>query len=253
MHIPIDDNAYERFTENVESGMSEEDAALVEEWARKLIHVKTYTDEDGNEIKATQQKREMLFNDPNLTPEEKEMIDREVIMSDGENAKPADYSSEAMLEASQLKGSHADNVKLFEEAGGTAEKYLEYYNLYSGLEPTKDINGETIPGSRQEALRNNIMNDDDMTPEQKRQLDEALTGGKTRDYTSWFTFKLGKTSGSAYKRGKAYVAAGISETNALLIEQWMDGRKYTKADLRKYLSKLKLTDSEIEAVLEARY
>ena len=253
MHIPIDDNAYERFTENVESGMSEEDAALVEEWARKLIHVKTYTDEDGNEIKATQQKREMLFNDPNLTPEEKEMIDREVIMSDGENAKPADYSSEAMLEASQLKGSHADNVKLFEEAGGTAEKYLEYYNLYSGLEPTKDINGETIPGSRQEALRNNIMNDDDMTPEQKRQLDEALTGGKTRDYTSWFTFKLGITSGSAYKRGKAYVAAGISETNALLIEQWMDGRKYTKADLRKYLSKLKLTDSEIEAVLEARY
>ena len=195
----------------------------------------------------------MLFNDPNLTPEEKEMIDREVIMSDGENAKPADYSSEAMLEASQLKGSHADNVKLFEEAGGTAEKYLEYYNLYSGLEPTKDINGETIPGSRQEALRNNIMNDDDMTPEQKRQLDEALTGGKTRDYTSWFTFKLGKTSGSAYKRGKAYVAAGISETNALLIEQWMDGRKYTKPDLRKYLSKLKLTDSEIEAVLEARY
>ena len=253
MHIPIDDNAYERFTENVESGMSEEDAALVEEWARKLIHVKTYTDEDGNEIKATQQKREMLFNDPNLTTEEKEMIDREVIMSDGENAKPADYSSEAMLEASQLKGSHADNAKLFEEAGGTAEKYLEYYNLYSGLEPTKDINGETIPGSRQEALRNNIMNDDDMTPEQKRQLDEALTGGKTRDYTSWFTFKLGKTSGSAYKRGKAYVAAGISETNALLIEQWMDGRKYTKADLRKYLSKLKLTDSEIEAVLEARY
>jgi len=188
-------------------------------------------DENGKTEKTKdQQFREILFRDSTLTAEQKELIDRDV-----------------------TGASYADNVKLFEEAGGTAEKYLEYYNLYSGLEPTKDINGETIPGSRQEALRNNIMNDDDMTPEQKRQLDEALTGGKTRDYTSWFTFKLGKTSGSAYKRGKAYVAAGISETNALLIEQWMDGRKYTKADLRKYLSKLKLTDSEIEAVLEARY
>lgn len=207
-------------------------------------------DENGKTEKTKdQQFREILFRDSTLTAEQKELIDRDVTGA----SYTADYSSEAMLEASQLKGSHADNVKLFEEAGGTAEKYLEYYNLYSGLEPTKDINGETIPGSRQEALRNNIMNDDDMTPEQKRQLDEALTGGKTRDYTSWFTFKLGKTSGSAYKRGKAYVAAGISETNALLIEQWMDGRKYTKADLRKYLSKLKLTDSEIEAVLEARY
>lgn len=207
-------------------------------------------DENGKTEKTKdQQFREILFRDSTLTAEQKELIDRDVTGA----SYTADYSSEAMLEASQLKGSHADNVKLFEEAGGTAEKYLEYYNLYSGLEPTKDINGETIPGSRQVALRNNIMNDDDMTPEQKRQLDEALTGGKTRDYTSWFTFKLGKTSGSAYKRGKAYVAAGISETNALLIEQWMDGRKYTKADLRKYLSKLKLTDSEIEAVLEARY
>lgn len=207
-------------------------------------------DENGKTEKTKdQQFREILFRDSTLTAEQKELIDRDVTGA----SYTADYSSEAMLEASQLKGSHADNVKLFEEAGGTAEKYLEYYNLYSGLEPTKDINGETIPGSRQEALRNNIMNDDDMTPEQKRQLDEALTGGKTRDYTSWFTFKLGKTSSSAYKRGKAYVAAGISETNALLIEQWMDGRKYTKADLRKYLSKLKLTDSEIEAVLEARY
>ncbi len=207
-------------------------------------------DENGKTEKTKdQQFREILFRDSTLTAEQKELIDRDVTGA----SYTADYSSEAMLEASQLKGSHADNAKLFEEAGGTAEKYLEYYNLYSGLEPTKDINGETIPGSRQEALRNNIMNDDDMTPEQKRQLDEALTGGKTRDYTSWFTFKLGKTSGSAYKRGKAYVAAGISETNALLIEQWMDGRKYTKADLRKYLSKLKLTDSEIEAVLEARY
>ena len=207
-------------------------------------------DENGKTEKTKdQQFREILFRDSTLTEEQKELIDRDVTGA----SYTADYSSEAMLEASQLEGSHADNVKLFEEAGGTAEKYLEYYNLYSGLEPTKDINGETIPGSRQEALRNNIMNDDDMTPEQKRQLDEALTGGKTRDYTSWFTFKLGKTSGSAYKRGKAYVAAGISETNALLIEQWMDGRKYTKADLRKYLSKLKLTDSEIEAVLEARY
>ena len=254
MHIPKDDNAYERFTENIESGMSAEDAALVETWARKFIHIETYTDEDGNEIKAAQQKREMLFNDPNLTPEQKEMIDRQVIMGDGKNAKPADYSSsEAMMEASQLKGSHADKVKFFEAAGGTAEKYLAYYNLYSELEPTKDINGEEIAGSREETLRSNIMNDDDLTPAQKRQLDEALTGGKTRNYISWFAFELTKISKTAYKRGKAYVAAGISEAKAIQIEQWMEGREYKKADLKKYLSKLNLTDSEIEAVLEARY
>lgn len=254
IHLPKDDNAYESFTENVKNGMSEEDAALVEEWRRKLIDIETYTDEDGNEIEASQQKREMLFNDPNLTPEQKEMIDRQVIMGDGKNAKPADYSSsEAMMEASQLKGAHADKVKFFEAAGGTAEKYLSYYNLYSGLEPTKDINGEEIAGSREEALRNEIMNDDDMTPAQKRQLDEALTGGKTRNYISWFAFELTKISKTAYKRGKAYVAAGISEAKAIRIEQWMSGRDYKKEDLRKYLVGLNLPESQIEAVLKARY
>lgn len=254
IHLPKDDNAYERFTENVKNGMSEEDAALVEEWAQRLIDIETYTDEDGNEIEASQQKREMLFKDPNLTPEQKEMIDRQVIMGDGKKAKPADYSSsEAMMEASQLKGAHADKVKFFEAAGGTAEKYLSYYNLYSGLEPTKDINGEEIAGSREEALRNEIMNDDDMTPAQKRQLDEALTGGKTRNYISRFAFDLTKISKTAYKRGKAYVAAGISEAKAIQIEQWMSGRDYKKEDLRKYLVGLNLPESQIEAVLKARY
>lgn len=247
--IPNDD-PYERFTENINKGLTEADAVLVEKWARKFSGLKSYTDSEGNEIGVKEQKRDMLLSDSTLTAEEKQLIDRSLISS---NNTPADYSSDASFYVSQLSDSAQSGYKLFKASGGSQEKYMEYHKMYDELEPTKDINGEIIPGSRQEALRNNIMNDDDMTPEQKRQLDEALTGGKTRDYTSWFTFKLGKTSGSAYKRGKAYVAAGISETNALLIEQWMDGRKYTKADLRKYLSKLKLTDSEIEAVLEARY
>lgn len=247
--IPNDD-PYERFTENINKGLTEAEAVLVEKWARKFSGLKSYTDSEGNEIGVKEQKRDMLLSDSTLTAEEKQLIDRSLISS---NNTPADYSSDASFYVSQLSDSAQSGYKLFKASGGSQEKYMEYHKMYDELEPTKDINGEIIPGSRQEALRNNIMNDDDMTPEQKRQLDEALTGGKTRDYTSWFTFKLGKTSGSAYKRGKAYVAAGISETNALLIEQWMDGRKYTKADLRKYLSKLKLTDSEIEAVLEARY
>lgn len=247
--IPNDD-PYERFTENINKGLTEAEAVLVEKWARKFSGLKSYTDSEGNEIGVKEQKRDMLLSDSTLTAEEKQLIDRSLISS---NNTPADYSSDASFYVSQLSDSAQSGYKLFKASGGSQEKYMEYHKMYDELEPTKDINGETIPGSRQEALRNNIMNDDDMTPEQKRQLDEALTGGKTRDYTSWFTFKLGKTSGSAYKRGKAYVAAGISETNALLIEQWMDGRDYTKADLRKYLSKLKLTDSEIEAVLEARY
>lgn len=247
--IPNDD-PYERFTENINKGLTEAEAVLVEKWARKFSGLKSYTDSEGNEIGVKEQKRDMLLSDSTLTAEEKQLIDRSLISS---NNTPADYSSDASFYVSQLSDSAQSGYKLFKASGGSQEKYMEYHKMYDELEPTKDINGEIIPGSRQEALRNNIMNDDDMTPAQKRQLDEALTGGKTRDYTSWFTFKLGKTSGSAYKRGKAYVAAGISETNALLIEQWMDGRDYTKADLRKYLSKLKLTDSEIEAVLEARY
>ena len=223
---------------------------LVEKWARKFSGLKSYTDSEGNEIGVKEQKRDMLLSDSTLTAEEKQLIDRSLISS---NNTPADYSSDASFYVSQLSDSAQSGYKLFKASGGSQEKYMEYHKMYDELEPTKSINGETIPGSRQEALRNKIMNDDDMTPAQKRQLDEALTGGKTRDYTSWFTFKLGKTSGSAYKRGKAYVAAGISETNALRIEQWMDGRDYKKADLIKYLRKLNLTDSEIEAVLDIRY
>jgi hypothetical protein len=247
--IPNDD-PYERFTENINKGLTEADAVLVEKWARKFSGLKSYTDSEGNEIGVKEQKRDMLLSDSTLTAEEKQLIDRSLISS---NNTPADYSSDASFYVSQLSDSAQSGYKLFKASGGSQEKYMEYHKMYDELEPTKSINGETIPGSRQEALRNKIMNDDDMTPAQKRQLDEALTGGKTRDYTSWFTFKLGKTSGSAYKRGKAYVAAGISETNALRIEQWMDGRDYKKADLIKYLRKLNLTDSEIEAVLDIRY
>lgn len=247
--IPNDD-PYERFTENINKGLTEADAVLVEKWARKFSGLKSYTDSEGNEIGVKEQKRDMLLSDSTLTAEEKQLIDRSLISS---NNTPADYSSDASFYVSQLSDSAQSGYKLFKASGGSQEKYMEYHKMYDELEPTKSINGETIPGSRQEALRNKIMSDDDMTPAQKQQLDEALTGGKTRDYTSWFTFKLGKTSGSAYKRGKAYVAAGISETNALRIEQWMDGRDYKKADLIKYLRKLNLTDSEIEAVLDIRY
>lgn len=124
IYIP-NDNPYERFTENINSGLSEEQAVLIEDWAREFTGIKSYTDDKGNKVGVQEQKRRMLF-DANLTPEEKQMIDRSIISS---NNAPADYSSEYAFEASLMSGKGYERFTDYVKAGipeQTALKIAEW-------------------------------------------------------------------------------------------------------------------------------
>ena len=103
-------SAYERFEENIAGGMSEEEAFRLEDWANRFADIQSYTDERGNYVGPQEQKRRMLFADETLTADEKEQIDRALIMGDGENARPADYSAKAMFDLFMQSESGYDNV-----------------------------------------------------------------------------------------------------------------------------------------------
>lgn len=103
-------SAYERFEENIAGGMSEEEAFRLEDWANRFAGIQSYTDERGNYVGPQEQKRRMLFADETLTADEKEQIDRALIMGDGENARPADYSAKAMFDLFMQSEIGYDNV-----------------------------------------------------------------------------------------------------------------------------------------------
>lgn len=103
-------SAYERFEENIAGGMSEEEAFQLEDWANRFAGIQSYTDERGNYVGPQEQKRRMLFADETLTADEKEQIDRALIMGDGENARPADYSAKAMFDLFMQSESGYNNV-----------------------------------------------------------------------------------------------------------------------------------------------
>jgi|GEM_PF-2357163 len=216
--------------------------------------LETIKDAEGKTVKSKpEQFREILYNDKSITDEQKQMIDRDLLCTNDQ--QPADYTSEVSFRSSQLTSDSAkEKYEAFRNAGGSDEQYNEYKSMYEKLERTKDANGEEIEGSREKRLRLSIMEDEDMTPEQKHMLDEMLTGAKSVDYSSEMTFKLSQMGESAYERGKKYVAAGISETKAVLIEEWLKGKgNPKKEELEKYLKKIKLTEHEIAAVMDIRY
>jgi hypothetical protein len=98
--------------------------------------LKPEKNEQGETTKSTsEQFREILFNDKDLTPEQKAMFDRDVI---GAN-KTADYSDSYSFKASQLSGKGYERYNAYVEAGikkADALEIAEWKRSNSGKEKT---------------------------------------------------------------------------------------------------------------------
>lgn len=98
--------------------------------------LKPEKNEQGETTKSTsEQFREILFNDKDLTPEQKAMFDRDVI---GAN-KTADYSDSYSFKASQLSGKGYERYNAYVEAGikkSDALEIAEWKRSNSGKEKT---------------------------------------------------------------------------------------------------------------------
>ena len=98
--------------------------------------LKPEKNEQGETTKSTsEQFREILFNDKDLTPEQKAMFDRDVIGA----STTADYSDSYSFKASQLSGKGYERYNAYVEAGikkADALEIAEWKRSNSGKEKT---------------------------------------------------------------------------------------------------------------------
>lgn len=247
---------YDRFTANIESGMSEEDAILVEQYAALKQTFKTVENEDGTKTGPKQQMRVALLEDDSLTPEQKQLIDEALFAADSEDYSPPDYGSEDAFAVSQMSESARESARQFEQTyGGDIGTFKKYYDFEAGLENDVDKWGNEISGSAREHFRQELFDDDTLTPREKAALDELITGSNRRSYESEFAFELTGISEKAYERGRAYVAGGVSEEDAVAVEEWMrEHKNFKKEELGDYMEEtLGMTKEQRATVYKTRY
>lgn len=99
--------------------------------------------------------------------------------------------------------SWANKMKAAVDAGVSPEEYLEIREFFDTVEPQKTGGRNGLDAV--EIKRKNLMDNQNLTPEQKRLLDELLIGGKTQaDYTDEDSFYRSQMSD---RRKKQYDAA----------------------------------------------
>lgn len=249
-------NSYEKFVENVNAGMSEEEAYAVENWRTDYKELETIENPDGTKTGPKQQLRDKLMADTALTPEQKQMIDEALFAEDVKEYTPPDYSNADSFAVSQMSESAQKAAQEYERLyDGDIGTFKKYYDLEAGLENDVDKWGEEISGSAREKFRQELFDDDTLTPREKAALDELITGSNQRSYTSDFAFELTSISEKAYERGRAYVAGGVSEEDAIAVEEWMKAHKnFKKAELGDYMEHtLGMTKEQRATVYKTRY
>ncbi len=141
---------------------------------------------------AKQKKREMLMSWPDLTPEQKQLIDKYLIA--GKDAAPTDYTTEALMKLSSEPGDAYANALGLQNNGISPEKYLEFYELKKEYQAAADdlLRNETAknyfsemggekyetltPEKINDRLHDAIWNDADLTENQRYLLESKLTG-----------------------------------------------------------------------------
>lgn len=248
-------SAYDNFLENVAGGMSEAEAYRVENWRRDYKDLETIEAEDGTKIGPKQQIREQLLEDKTLTPEQKQTIDR-ALFGDAESYTELDYSDPDRFMISQLSPGAQESAAIYERRyNGNAADYVRYYDLESRLENDKDSAGNTVEGSAREKFRQELFDDKTLSADEKAALDNLITGSNARSYESEFAFTLSGMGGKCYERAQAYVAGGVSEDDALAVEQWMKANKnFTKDALGDYMEyTLGMTSAQRHIVYKTRW
>lgn len=180
--------------------------------------IKDYTtdrDEDGNITQSATQKARDLIMQQDLTPEQKALIDQELLR----RTFTADYSDETMFELSQLGQSAYERAQENISNGMSEEDALmvEQYREDNQFDPIKNEQGETVKTST-ERLREYIYNDKSLTTEQKTMIDKAIIGGEyTPDYSSRETFTTDRTE---YEKKTEWKKQGYSQAEVDTFYKW---------------------------------
>lgn len=167
-------------------------------------------DSEGNTVQTVKdQQRLALFDNENLTPEQKAAVDRALIVS-GEDEQPADYSDRnAFLLGQYVSESRRDAARSALETGLSIDQFVQWDDRLSELIGEKDENDKKV---RTEAEARNIvldevMQDSALSDSEKQALaDYVLISSigeedeKTRK--NWETIAKGKVNATDYLRFK---------------------------------------------------
>lgn len=167
-------------------------------------------DSEGNTVQTVKdQQRLALFDNENLTPEQKAAVDRALIVS-GEDEQPADYSDRnAFLLGQYVSESRRDAARSAIETGLSIDQFVQWDDRLSNLTGEENSNGDKV---RTEAEARNIVLDevmqDTMLSDSEKQAiaDYVLISSigeedeKTRE--DWETIAKGKVNATDYLRFK---------------------------------------------------
>lgn len=167
-------------------------------------------DSEGNTVQTVKdQQRLALFDNENLTPEQKAAVDRALIVS-GEDEQPADYSDRnAFLLGQYVSESRRDAARSALETGLSIDQFVQWDKRLSELTDEKDENDKKV---RTEAeargiVLDEVMQDATLSDGEKQAIaDYVLISSigeedeKTRE--DWETIAKGKVNATDYLRFK---------------------------------------------------
>ena len=193
--------------------------------------------------------RDILKDNPNLTVEQKEALDRQFIG----NKNTADYSDPDLYELSVTNRSLYDKAKDAKSKGISVKQYV------SLNDKKQKYSGE----DRADYIRTEIMNTN-MSVKQKDALDDLLVSDNDRfiDYSSKAWFEVSLLGGGQYNEAKEGAKVGLKpETYLKVYKKWKtldakDENGRTRSGLKKkrakeYLDSLALSGPEYSYIWTA--
>lgn len=179
-------------------------------------------DSEGNTVQTVKdQQRLALFDNENLTPEQKAAVDRALIVS-GEDEQPADYSDRnAFLLGQYVSESRRDAARSALETGLSIDQFVQWDDRLSEMIGEKDENDKKV---RTEAEARNIvldevMQDSTLSDSEKQALADyvlisSIGEEDEKARKNWETIAKGKVNASDLVRFQA---------DASVYDAWAEG------------------------------
>lgn len=179
-------------------------------------------DSEGNTVQTVKdQQRLALFDNENLTPEQKAAVDRALIVS-GEDEQPADYSDRnAFLLGQYVSESRRDAARSALETGLSIDQFVQWDDRLSELKNEKGTDDKAVRSAaeaRQMTL-DEILKDSTLSDSEKQALADyvlisSIGEEDEKARKNWETIAKGKVNASDFVRFQA---------DASVYDAWAEG------------------------------
>lgn len=179
-------------------------------------------DSEGNTVQTVKdQQRLVLFDNENLTPEQKAAVDRALIVS-GEDEQPADYSDRnAFLLGQYVSESRRDAARSALETGLSIDQFVQWDDRLSELKNEKGTDDKAVRSAaeaRQMTL-DEILKDSTLSDSEKQALADyvlisSIGEEDEKARKNWETIAKGKVNASDFVRFQA---------DASVYDAWAEG------------------------------